>query len=583
MIIANIDVSNFNIFAEHSSKPCADHEVSSKTGKNNTILSAENSGKIHGLVFILLGLALLAFLFAPVRSFCDEIQSNSKNVKEWGAKGDGITDDTSAIQKAIGASAGRVLYLPPGKYLVESLSLLSRSTLRGAGAESCSLVLRQRSEKSAPNLLQGIDVSNLEISGIHFYGSRQSDTDGDGQAVYVLAHAKNCENIKIHDCTFENFRGAGVVRVSGNTKAGKVLFQIKDVRIEKNRFLNNYDINPASLSHAANSIYLHSGVSNFNISDNNIDGTYNKMGISIFSNAWDGHVTRNIIENCGMHQSGVYGYGILLYSLRDTTVENITVSNNQIRKTRRMGLYLQTVNNIVISGNVIDSCDVNADDTTLPAGSIVLNMDTAAKGEVLISNNIITHTKYAGIQIYNHKGSCRVVVDGNMINGADENGKPIGACGIVLRDGAKDVQITNNNVTNCKFAGVFIYNITSPMSNLLLSKNHLTNTGIGITNNSNIKSISNIRVTDNVVNCNGSVGIQLGYVNGGLVSNNAINVTGLYGAIFTGSDISVRDNVIIGSNRGGTGIILRGENKNKHVENYKLNNISGFSTKLVVE
>lgn len=49
----------------------------------------------------------------------------SVNVKLYGAVGDGTTDDTAAIQAAINATQGRVLYLPHGKYKVSSTLIIS--------------------------------------------------------------------------------------------------------------------------------------------------------------------------------------------------------------------------------------------------------------------------------------------------------------------------------------------------------------------------------------------------------------------------------------------------------------------------
>lgn len=43
------------------------------------------------------------------------------NVKDYGAAGDGITNDTAAIQAAINvavAGGGGVIYVPPGTYIV---------------------------------------------------------------------------------------------------------------------------------------------------------------------------------------------------------------------------------------------------------------------------------------------------------------------------------------------------------------------------------------------------------------------------------------------------------------------------------
>lgn len=58
------------------------------------------------------------------------------NVKDYGATGNGTTDDTSTIQTAIAAipSTGAVLYFPPGDYLVSgTLVLTYPTTVKGCG------------------------------------------------------------------------------------------------------------------------------------------------------------------------------------------------------------------------------------------------------------------------------------------------------------------------------------------------------------------------------------------------------------------------------------------------------------------
>lgn len=54
----------------------------------------------------------------------------SVNVKDFGAVGDGITDDTSAIQDAIDAGNGGIVYFPQGFYIVSSsLNVPSRTSI----------------------------------------------------------------------------------------------------------------------------------------------------------------------------------------------------------------------------------------------------------------------------------------------------------------------------------------------------------------------------------------------------------------------------------------------------------------------
>jgi hypothetical protein len=55
------------------------------------------------------------------------------SVKDFGAVGDGVTDDAAAIQAAINASLGKELYFPPGDYIVGTkLELPAQTALRGA-------------------------------------------------------------------------------------------------------------------------------------------------------------------------------------------------------------------------------------------------------------------------------------------------------------------------------------------------------------------------------------------------------------------------------------------------------------------
>ena len=59
------------------------------------------------------------------------------SVKDFGAKGDGNADDTAAFQKAIDASKGNVLSIPPGRYRITDFLTIrdSGTVLQGAGAD----------------------------------------------------------------------------------------------------------------------------------------------------------------------------------------------------------------------------------------------------------------------------------------------------------------------------------------------------------------------------------------------------------------------------------------------------------------
>lgn len=68
------------------------------------------------------------------------------NVKDYGATGDGTTDDTKAVQDAINdansSEGGGVVFVPRGKYSVTNLTARAYVTLRGAGRYRTTLVAR---------------------------------------------------------------------------------------------------------------------------------------------------------------------------------------------------------------------------------------------------------------------------------------------------------------------------------------------------------------------------------------------------------------------------------------------------------
>jgi len=80
------------------------------------LLTTKHIMKNSLIVILSLGLAFVA----SAESIVFPADAGVKNVKDYGAKGDGITDDTAAIQKAIDEVRGipDTLYFPDGVYLI---------------------------------------------------------------------------------------------------------------------------------------------------------------------------------------------------------------------------------------------------------------------------------------------------------------------------------------------------------------------------------------------------------------------------------------------------------------------------------
>ena len=97
-------------------------------------------------------------------------QAADQDVRRHGAKGDGVTMDSAAFQKAIdeaSAGGGGVVRVPPGKYLIANVALKSNVTLR---LDKGATLLGSTDSKDYPNvttpsILTAKDAEHVGIEG----------------------------------------------------------------------------------------------------------------------------------------------------------------------------------------------------------------------------------------------------------------------------------------------------------------------------------------------------------------------------------------------------------------------------------
>ena len=80
------------------------------------------------------------------------IPRESISVKDFGAAGDGKTDDTAAFQRAIAAGRGKLILIPAGRYILNGLLKIdsSNTVLRGDGSSRTTLVFQTPGDKLDP-------------------------------------------------------------------------------------------------------------------------------------------------------------------------------------------------------------------------------------------------------------------------------------------------------------------------------------------------------------------------------------------------------------------------------------------------
>jgi hypothetical protein len=133
-----------------------------------------------------------------------ELRAVSFNVKHYGAIGDGVTNDTTAVQAAADAAeaaGGGTVFFPPGTYLVNGVDLPTKVRFLGSGwastlklaASQSRAVVKLKSPEVIQAGIEQLDIdgnrtaqSSSSAHGIHFVTTGTTTyADGGGKQLYL--------------------------------------------------------------------------------------------------------------------------------------------------------------------------------------------------------------------------------------------------------------------------------------------------------------------------------------------------------------------------------------------------------------
>lgn len=145
-------------------------------------------------------------VYGSVFNFSD--QPLLYSVRDAGVKGDGVTDDTSAIQAlltAVAAAGGGTIFFPAGTYLVSGgLSVGSNTTIRGSGYSS--VIRIATGANFSNNVLKLESISNSEVLNLRLDGNRSGIGGGTQYGIY----AGGSSNCRVQGCYAHSFSGVGI-------------------------------------------------------------------------------------------------------------------------------------------------------------------------------------------------------------------------------------------------------------------------------------------------------------------------------------------------------------------------------------
>lgn len=330
------------------------------------------------------------------------------DVKAHGAIGDGITDDTSAIQSAMttaAAAGGGIIMFPAGSYVISSpITVPSYSTIHGVAPEFVVGGVASGGSRlvaSSTALTSFFSLENCSYTRIEDLSFIAATPVSSNSTSAIQDDAGPATYITIHNCRFKNFNG-DCIRLSGNVQH----ISYNSVR----------DTGAGAIINLAGSAARGYASSDNIVTFNDIGGQNNSASYGIvigdFANGWSSE--NNLIEGNRIFNCGI-------------------------------GIYLRNSLNNRIIGNRVEKHELHGIQDDIGWNQIIGNHCFNNGAGIGAGNSSGVHIKGRG-----------TLVEGNRCNEEDQgSGKPeVQKVGILL-NGAQDATVIGNHIEDSTLYGIY--------------------------------------------------------------------------------------------------------------------------------
>lgn len=527
------------------------------------------------------------------------------NVKFFGVKGDGVTDDSAKIQalvNTVSAAGGGTIFFPRSTYLVKpsastGIALASNITLKGEGETSIWKIPDATGDYKA--WLNITSLTNVKVQGLKFdqnptgnivSGTVPNVTFGITNHNQLVVYG-SANNIEISGCSFDPTDGANALVIYGDNVTvinnrfvfarGQSLTDYDNSAIyvtgQNKRFIGNYFFANVS-DHARGASESHGGSA---VISGNITDGYETL-VNVTPNGTASGVPSDVSITGNTVQNGNVGIRLWPAVNAGQILKNITVTGNTINLSQithndaissgidiqyQSGATVTGTSNITINSNVIafqpsDTRNIaRGVNKTVTDG--VTNTDTSlvSATAAFVSTDVGTTVTGTGIP-----GGTTIASVTNATTVVLSAPTTATATGVTFLMVLRPTPMQLADTWGIGIGGV------STMSNIQVCNNTIENApikGIHISRASN--TLSNFRVCDNIITDAGgntsanaiyrSAIFVEGIVSNGNIDDNLITDTGsptasnsLYYHPSSASNVTYRRNQIVSTNPLGSNI-----------------------------